>query len=110
MSLYGDYLKERENMNIVESEKGFATFQIFQNGECYIRDIYVAPEFRRSKVSYDMEKQINDIAKQQNCSVLVGSVSLDANAASRNLQILLNDRWQLYKVLGNMIFVKKDVE
>lgn len=109
-SLYAQYIKERENKDIVESDKGFATYQIFDNGECYIQDIFVAPEFRSQKVSYDMEKEISHIAKEKNCHSLIGSVCLDTNHASRNLQILLNDKWHLYKIIGNMIFVKKDIK
>lgn len=109
-SLYAQYVKERENLDIVESEKGFATYQIYDNGECYIRDIFVAPEFRNTKLTMDMQKQINDIAKTKDCKLLVGSVCLDTNNASKSLQILLNDKWQMYKIIGNMIFVKKDVQ
>jgi hypothetical protein len=109
-SLYAQYIKERENFEIVESEKGFTTYQIYENGECYIRDIFVAPEFRNTKISFEMEKQINDIAKLNNCNFLIGSICLDAKNPSKSLQILLNDQWQVYKTIGNMIFVKKEVQ
>ena len=103
------YIQEREGKEIVESEKGFATYIIYPNGECYIQDIFVAPEFRSSKISLEMEEQIKNIAKENGCTKLIGSVCLDAKNATRNLKILLNDNWHLNNIIGNMIFVKKDI-
>ena len=45
MSLYAEYIKGRENKEIIEDSLGFATYQITGN-ECYIVDIYVRPEAR----------------------------------------------------------------
>jgi hypothetical protein len=110
MSLYSEYVKERENFDTVESESGFATYQIYDNGECYIKDIFVTKEARNTKLSYEMEEQINNIAKLKNCHTLIGSVCLDGFNSSKSLQILLNDKWLIYKIVGNMIFVKKEVK
>ena len=109
MSLYAEYLKERENKTIIESENGFITYQIFDNGICYIQDIYVIPEMRKSGLTTSMQNAVIEIAKSKLCHTLIGSVCLDTNEPTRNLQILLNDGWQLDKIGGNMIFVHKKI-
>jgi|SRR5580698_4575598 GNAT superfamily N-acetyltransferase len=110
MSLYAEYIKEREGKDIVESEKGFATYQIFDNGDCYIQDIYVAPEFRKTGLAVDMQKEIAQIAKEKGCSALMGSISLDDKNASRNLRIMLNENYIIHNTIGTMIFLKKDIK
>ena len=109
MSLYADYIKERENKSIVESEKGFATYKIFDNGECYLQDLYVAPEFRKTGIATEMADEVVKIAKDKGCSILLGSVSMDGTEPTRNMKVFLGYDMQLHKVIGNMIFLKKDI-
>lgn len=88
MSLFGDYLKERGLKDIVENEHGFATF-IINGVECYIEDIYVAPEARKGKLASAMADQIARIAKDSGCTVLTGSVVPQAKGATESCKVLL---------------------
>jgi GNAT superfamily N-acetyltransferase len=109
MSLYGDYIAEREGKQIVESEKGFATFKVFDNGECYIQDIYVIPECRKTNLGKQMADEVSEIAKNRGCKLLIGSVCTEDKHATRNLQIFLSYGMNIYKNVGTLIFVKKDL-
>ena len=108
-SLYAAYIKERENKDIIEYDNGFITYQIFDTGICYIQDIYVIPEMRKSGLTAKMQSEVIEIAKTKKCHTLVGSVCLDTNDANRNLKILLSDGWQVDKIGGNMIYLNKQI-
>lgn len=108
-SLYGQYLDERENKEILENEYGFVTYKFLNSNECYIQDIYIIPEMRKQGLSFKMRDEVIAIAKAKGCSTLIGSVSIGANDATRNLKILLNDDWQIHAINGNMIFVNKRI-
>lgn len=110
MSLYKDYIKEREDKEIIESDEGFATYKIFNNGECYLQDIYVIPEQRKSGLATQMADQVVEIAKENGCHTLVGSVCVDANHSTRNLKVFLSYGMQIHKVVGNMIFLSKYIQ
>lgn len=108
-SLYAQYIKERENKDIIESENGFATYKIFNNGECYLQDIYVVPDMRQSGLATEMADKVTEIAKQQGCHTLVGSVCVDTNNTTKNMQVLLAYGMKIHKVIGNMIFLSKKI-
>lgn len=87
MSLYGDYVKEREGFDIVENEFGFATYKI-SGDECYLRDIYVRPKSRRDKVCFKLADEVSAIAKAQGCHWLVGSVAINATGVENSTAVL----------------------
>jgi len=109
MSLYANYIKERENKEIIETPEGFATYKIFENGECYLQDIYILPEFRNSGLATSFADQVCMKAKLAGCSVLIGSVSIDDQNVTRNLKIFLAYGMDVYKIIGSMIFLRKNL-
>ena len=110
MSLYADYIKEREDKEIIETDKGFATFTCFENKECYIQDIYVVPEYRKSGYATEMTDKVVEMAKEKGCNTLVGSVCTEDKNATRNMKVFLAYGMQIYKTAGIMIFLKKKIE
>ncbi len=109
MSLYKDYIQEREGKEIIESEKGFATFTIFPNKECYLQDIYVTPEFRKSGYATEMTNEIVTIAREKGCDTLIGSVCTEDKNATRNMKVFLAYGMEIYKTVGIMIYLKKNI-
>lgn len=109
MSLYSDYFKERENKEVLETENGFAIYKIFNNGECYLQDIYVVPDKRQTGLGTEMADKIVEIAKKQGCHTLIGSVCIDANEASKSMKVLLAYNMNVSQIAGNMIFFRKNI-
>lgn len=109
-SLYAQYIRERENKDIIESDKGFATFKTFHNGECYLQDLYVVPSERKTGLATEMANKIVEIAKERGCNTLIGSVSTEDQHATKNLKIFLNYGMEIYKIVGTMIFLKKNIQ
>lgn len=73
MNLYAAYLKEREGLEILELDHGFATYKLRPDG-CYIQDIYVIPAFRKEGIASLIADEISRIAKQAGHHVLIGSI------------------------------------
>lgn len=87
MSLYAEYVKEREGFETVEAVQGFATYKIFDK-ECYIRDLYVIPQYRKTQLASSIANIIAAIAKTKGCTILTGSVAkLDPNK-EQNIEVL----------------------
>ena len=108
-SLYGQYIAEREDKEIIESKDGFATYKIFENGECYLQDLYVVPDMRKSGLATEMANKVVEIAKENGCHTLLGSVCVDGNGATRNMKVFLAYGMQIDKIIGNMIFLRKKI-
>lgn len=89
MSLYAEYIREREAFEYFEiSGKGFATYCIHAD-EVYIRDIYVKPEHRKANVAATMADFIADLAKQQGCKYMTGTVDPAKMGADTSMMVLL---------------------
>lgn len=108
MSKFAAYIKEREGVDLIETEWGFAIY-VIQKQECYIRDVFVYPEHRRSRECYGIADQIVAIAKEAGCTLLTGSVSPGTNNATASIEVLIGYGMKLHSSLNNLIFFSKDI-
>lgn len=109
MQLLANYLKEREGYDSLITEEGFACYRIFGD-ECYIKDIYVHPDFRKKGVAADIADSIARIAKQHGCKTLVGSVSTECGNPTVSTKVLLAYGFEITSAIQGGIFFKKGIE
>lgn len=106
-SLYGQYIKERENFEIIEDEFGFASY-IISGDECYLRDVYVVPEQRRSKKCFELADKVAAIAKYKGCTFMTGTVYPGANGSTESLKVLLKYGFKVSQTTSEkIIFIKE---
>lgn len=108
MSLFGDYIKEREDKEIIEDSFGFATYSFLADG-IYIIDIYVAPDYRKSNVASKYADKIADIAKSKGLNKLYGSVCPAAKGSDASLKVLQAYGFKLDSLSNGLIVMKKDI-
>ncbi len=109
-SLYAQYIKEREGKHIFEQEFGYATYS-FHDEICYIEDIYVAPEKRKSTYASKLADGITIAAKEKGCTVLMGSVCVGTEGDDTSIKVLHGYGMKLSHIDGNdnMIYFKKEI-
>lgn len=108
MNLVCEYFKEREKMECIADEKSFINYQI-EGENCYSRDCFVLPEFRREKIATKLVDQVAEIASKAGCKLLWGSVSLKAENNSESMQAMLYYGFKLSHSSGEMIYLKKEL-
>lgn len=109
-SNYALYLYEREGFEIVESDKGFASYKIYpENKECYIRDIFVRKEFRKENVASKMADEITIMAKEHGCTHLTGSVDSTLDSSTISTKVLLAYGFKILKNNFSMIIFSKEI-
>lgn len=108
MSLYGEYIKERLNREIIENDKGFATYY-FLNDSCYIENIFIKKEFRHSGEASSLADQISQIAKEKKCNQLIGTVMPSANNSTDSLETLLAYGFKLSNSIQDFIVMVKEL-
>lgn len=89
-------------------EVGFATYHLNQ-GECYIEDIYVVPEKRRTREGTRIAEEIVLIAKSNGINLLTGSVSLKANGKEASIKSLMYYGMSPVATNGDMIYFSKEI-
>jgi GNAT superfamily N-acetyltransferase len=109
MSLYAQYVKEREGFETLEVEHGFATYKQVDPDMVYLRDIFVEQDFRQDGIATKLSKQVAEIAKGLGATKLTGSVCIDAAGVTISMKALLGDGFQFSHAVGNMIYFVKDI-
>lgn len=108
MSLYAEYILERTNDLIVETESGFATYRyINDNKTCYIVDIYTVPSERKKGAAALLADHIALEAKEKGCTELWGTVVPSAKGATASLRVLLAYGFELLSSTDNLIVFRK---
>lgn len=108
ISNYGLYISEREGFDIVESDKGFATFKI-SGEECYIRDIYIRPEFRDKDIAKQTLDKVCEIAKSKGCTHITGSIDTNDKNATNNLKAAFVYGYKILRNSYSMIMLIKEI-
>jgi predicted GNAT family acetyltransferase len=108
MKMFADYIKERGGKDIVYSDKGFATYS-FNESSCYIEEIYVVPESRKSGEASRLTNEIAEIAKERGYKMLTGSVCPTANGSTESMKALLAYGFKLVSSTHNFIILSKEI-
>ena len=112
ISLYGKYIAEREGKEIIENDKCFAVY-CFGEDECgkfcYIEDIYVLPDFRKSGEAKGIADKIAIEAKEKGCVTLYGSVNPEAQSWTESLRVLEAYGMVYSHKDADLLYFKKEV-
>ena len=106
--LLWEYIKEREGKEVVECEDGFALYEIIGRA-IYLSDIYVVPEKRRTRVCYDLADKVVEIAKENNCTILLGSIDPKLETKEQSESVLKNYGYEFVEHENLLDWYKKDI-
>lgn len=110
MSMYADYLREKTDDLILETDKGFATYRYIEEGKAvYIIDIYIHPDFRQDGIAAGLADTIVEEAKRKGCTRLMGSVVPSNKGSTTSLKILLGYGMLLHSSGADFIVFRKDI-
>ena len=76
-SLYSQYIKEREGLDIIENEHGFCSYKI-QDNWVFIQDIFITKDQRLSKLATELADKVVDKALKNGAKVLYSHVDTNA--------------------------------
>jgi len=109
LSLYSQYITERTDRLVLETDKGFAVYAYLPDNTVYIEDIYISPEYRKQGLASEFANKIANIAKTKGCTRMIGSVVPSAKASTESLKVLLAYGMKLASSTNNFITLSKDI-
>lgn len=112
MSKYGQYLKELKGFEMYEDEDGFVTYGFMQDKGlkyCYIEDIYVVPEKRKSGIASQYADVVAVIAKEAQCDRLLGSIVPSLPDSHYRMLVLLGYGFKLLSCNQDLIYFYKEL-
>ena len=83
-----DFFKDMGS-EVFENETGWANY-IISGKECYIENIYTAPEYRKTGRASEIADKITAIAKERGCTTLLGSTNTTKPSVERSIQVILS--------------------
>ena len=101
---------EKTDKTIIETEKGFITYSFTDKDTCYIQDIFILPDFRKSNEATKLANQVVDIAKAKGCKKLLGSVVPSSKNSTDSLKVLLAYGMTLDSCTNDFILFSKSLE
>lgn len=108
MSLYADYIAEREGYHTIEDETFFVTFKKLGDA-LYVRDLYIAPEYRGNRMSTDVGNLTIELAKEFGCKALLTSVDKGTVNWERNREMILQFGYKQISEDGDFIQFQKEL-
>jgi len=106
--MYKAYVEELTDDIVLETERGFLSYQI-QSDHIYMKDIYIAPEFRKTHEASRMVDQIVVIARGLGIKKLLGSIKPSNKTATMSMKAHLAYGFVLDSCVNDFILLRKDV-
>ena len=109
MSLWENYNKERLGFDQIEVEgQGFIAYRIAPP-VCFIEDVFIAKEFRRSNLALSLANQVAHLAKEQGCNTLQTQVWVGSVGAERAVRTNIAYGFKMIAAQENRIIFQKDI-
>jgi len=108
-SMYAEYVMERTDDFIKETDKGWVTWRYVNDKTVYIIDIYVKPEFRQMGYAKTLADEVAEIAKQNGYKEMIGTVMCTAKNSERSIKVLLAYGMTLKNANSDIIVLHKEL-
>lgn len=109
MQHLANYLKERQGIDSIIRDEGFASYKIMGE-ECYIQDIWVNSDYRKRGIAAEMANDIARIAISKGCKYLTGSVDTTTKGAHESVLVLFAYGFKIYSAANYGIYFRKELE
>lgn len=105
MQKYANYLKEREGMDLIESNEGFVVYTVYNDiNTLYIAEIFVEKEYRGSLAAYRLYQKCIKAAKENYCDRILGTVDISTVGYELSERLMKRLKFEFQKKQGNLIF------
>lgn len=106
--MYFDYIKEREDFDAIVKDYGFVTYKI-DGKECFIRDIYVKPEFRGSRKGDELITELTARAKDDYCEIITAREYPWVKASTQSMYCAIRNGFELISSNNEFIIIGKRI-
>ena len=109
MSMYADYIKERTNDKILESDEGFVTYRLLNENQVFIVDLYIRPEFRRLRKATSMADMVCNWAHHAGCTEVLATVCTNAKGCDVSRKSIESYGMKLVQTIGQVELYAKEI-
>lgn len=108
LSLYAQYVLEREGAHIIEYDWGFAIYHM-KVDHVYLQDIFVVQSERKSGKGVQLMHEVAAKAKEAGINMMIGSVAPSTPFADAMFQIMQGLGFKLLSSSHDMVYLSKEI-
>lgn len=108
IDLWAEYFKEREGFETISTEVAIANYKI-TGDTCYIKDIFVHKDFRKSGEGSVVADKIAVIAKENGCKYLTGSIVPSLPGSTGTMFAMIKYGFKLKESHNDFIILFKEL-
>lgn len=110
MSLYADYVRERNRWDVIENDDGFLAYQ-FGEGVCWVRELFIVPEKRNKHRARAMLDALAEQCAKKDVRFFYATVCPYARDSDAVLTMALKYGFKLNDVdpVGRVVVLRKDL-
>lgn len=108
MSLYAEYIKEREGRETIEDDKGFLNYSLLPDF-FYFGDIYVKPEYREQGHAKILCDKAVEVARNLGYKKILSTIVPKTNGATKMLLIHIRYGFELDSADDKAIYFIKNI-
>ena len=105
-SLWGQFLEEMNDTDVIEKDYGFISFKI-EEGVCLVFDFFIAQPFRNGSYRRTLMLELHELCRFRGVSVVTGKVDLGLKDSTRTLAFWLTMDATAYKAEANQVYFMK---
>lgn len=108
--MFVEYINEREGKEVLVEDFGFCTYEMY-NEYFYLCDVYIKKERRGDRLSEYFVNKGKEIAKKNNCTIMLSSFSLKDPGWKKSRHILRRLGFKFFNKNkpNKMIYVSKEI-
>lgn len=107
-SHYAKYVKERDNAETIEDERGFISYK-FENGVCFITDIFVDPNFRNLSTGSDFGKMVEKKAKEDGIERMMCTACIESQNFLDAIAFIKSNGYTIFNTVNSLIYFVKEI-
>lgn len=105
--MYKAYFEEMGS-EVIETPYGWANY-IFDEDSCYIENMYITPEYRRTKKGSELADKIAAIAKERGSKYLLTTTNTKKPSVERSIQAIIGYGFKFLRSSESAIFYYKEL-
>jgi len=109
MSLWAEYIKEREDRDVIETTDGFVAFKV-RDEFVHLEDLYVRPEKRLSGAGTALADAVAARGVEAGCRLMITSVCPAARGSTESMKAVLAYGFRLSSCDGKLVWFVKELE
>jgi ribosomal protein S18 acetylase RimI-like enzyme len=109
MSLYSEYISELRDLQIIEKDYGYITYN-FQQDAVYIEELFIRKDFRHSGLGQELGSTVEQIAREKGMKKLLCTVIPTNKNSTYAIASYIKWGFKLDSSTNNFILLTKDIE